>query len=152
MNLKALFFLLLRILLAAIFIVSGFQKLTAPIQNFVVVIEKFDIIKGAPVQWVAMSLPWIEFMIGVFFALGLWTKASLFILWAMNTTFIGMLSSTLIRKLEIDSCGCFGEAVKLTVPQILVIDIATWFLFLLFFLVNHRTKAPQMDHAYGGNV
>ncbi len=144
--------MLLRISLAAIFIVSGFQKLTAPYQNFVVVIEKFDIIKGAPAIGLAMSLPWIEFVIGVFFALGLWTKLSLFVLWAMNTAFIGMLSSTLIRKLEINSCGCFGEAVQLTVPQILTIDIVTWFLFLLFFLVNHRTKAPQLDHAYGGNV
>lgn len=149
---KSLFFLLLRLALASIFIVSGFQKLTTPIQNFVAVIEKFDIIQGEPAQWLAHALPWIEFVTGVFFALGLWTRYSLFILWAMNTTFIGILSLSLIRKLDIQSCGCFGEAVSLTVPQILAIDILTWFLFLLFFLTSHRAKAPEMDHAYGGNA
>ncbi len=152
MNKKALAFLLLRLALAAIFVVSGFQKLTSPYQNFLAVIEKFEIIKGAPATWLALSLPWLEFLIGVFFALGLWTRLSLYILWAMNTTFVVILSLSLIRKLDIQSCGCFGEAVTLTVPQILAIDIATWFLFLLFFFFNHRVKAPALDHAFGGNV
>ena len=152
MNKKAIFFLLLRIGLASIIIVSGYQKLTAPYQNFVVVIEKFAILNGAPAHWIAWTLPWVEFVVGVLFALGLWTRASLFVLWAMNTGFIGILSLSLIRKLDIQSCGCFGEAVSLTVPQILSIDIATWCLFLLFFIASHRAKAPALDHVYGGNV
>ncbi len=133
MKLKAFLLLVLRLSLALIFIVSGFQKLTAPYQNFVVVIEKFELLKGAPAQVLALSLPWVEFVVGIFFALGLWTRLSLFTLWSMNTVFIVILTSSLLRKLDIQSCGCFGEAVTLSVPQVWLLISPPGFYFFCFF-------------------
>ena len=137
--------LCLRVLLGSVFIVSGFQKLISPAQNFAAVIEKFNIVPAPAASAIAQVFPWFEFVLGVLFALGLWTRASLFLLWAMNTAFIGLLSSALARKLPIDECGCFGEAVTLSPKNMLAVDIGLWFLFLIFFFAHRRVKAPSLD-------
>lgn len=142
-----LLLLLVRAALGGIFVVSGFQKLWTPAVNFAAVIEKFNIVHGLPVSVLAHTLPWAEFIAGVFLILGLRTRISLFVLWAMNTVFIGILSSALLRKLPIEECGCFGEAVTLSPSQMLAVDISLWFLFLFYFLVSPRVKVPSLDSA-----
>ena len=135
----------LRLLLGAVFLISGFQKLTSPYQNFAAVISKFEILSTPAVNLMAQSLPWAEFVLGVFLVLGLWTLPSLVGLWAMNTAFIGAIGSALVRKLPIESCGCFGEAVALSLPKILAIDLSLWVFFLVFFLMSRRVDLPGLD-------
>ncbi len=129
---------ILQVLLGVVFLVSGFQKLTTPYQNFAAVIEKFEILRGSSISVLAQTLPWAEFILGVFFILGLWENLAFWGLWVMNTVFIGVLVSALTRKLPIESCGCFGEAVSLSLPKILSIDVSLWFLFLIYFLTRRR--------------
>lgn len=130
--------MILQVLLGVVFLVSGFQKLTTPYQNFAAVIEKFEILRGSSISVLAQTLPWAEFILGVFFILGLWENLAFWGLWVMNTVFIGVLVSALTRKLPIESCGCFGEAVSLSLPKILSIDVSLWFLFLIYFLTRRR--------------
>lgn len=137
--------LLVRAALGGVFVVSGFQKLWGPWENFAAVIEKFEIIHGLPVTVLARTLPWAEFLAGVFLILGLRTILSLFVLWAMNTAFIGVLASAIARKLPIQECGCFGEALSLSLPKMLAVDISIWVLFLVFFLGSKRVKLPSLD-------
>ncbi len=138
----------LRALLGCVFVVSGFQKLTAPYQNFVAVIEKFEVWQGPGVSLLAQTLPWVEFILGVFFILGLWERLSLLGLWVMNTVFIGVLVSAIARKLPIQSCGCFGEAISISLPKILAIDFSLWALFLIYFLTSRRLNLPGLDGAF----
>ena len=138
--------------LGAVFAVSGFQKLASPYQNFAAVIEKFEILKGANASLLAQTLPWVEFAAGVFFILGFWETLSLVLLWVMNTVFLGVLASALARKLPIDSCGCFGEAVTLSLPKILALDISLWVLFLVYFFGSRRCQAPGLDRMFGTNA
>ena len=147
MKLISLFLLLVRAVLGSVFVVSGFQKLWTHPENFAAVIEKFDILHGLPVTVLAHTLPWVELLAGVFLVLGLRTQVSLFVLWIMNTVFIGILSSALLRKLPIDECGCFGEAVTLSPSQMLAVDVSLWFFFLLYFLSSSRVKVPSLDTA-----
>ncbi len=136
----------LRVLLGAVFVVSGFQKLTTPYQNFAAVIEKFEILHGPGVVFLAQVLPWVEFMLGVFLILGLWERLSLAGLWTMNTAFIGILASAILRKLPVQSCGCFGEALTLSLPQMLSIDLVLWGFFLIYFLKGRDLGLPGLDH------
>lgn len=145
---KKLPVLSLRVLLGAVFLVSGFQKLTTPYQNFAAVIEKFDLLPASAVPVLAQTLPWAEFILGVFLVLGLWERLSLAGLWAMNTVFIAAIVSALARKLPIESCGCFGEAVPLTLPKILALDVSLWAFFLLFFLTHRRLDLPGLDRHF----
>ncbi len=139
-----LFRLLLRAALGSVFIVSGFQKLISPAQNFAAVIEKFEIIQGPAALTLALTMPWIELIAGILFVLGLWTTVSLSALWLMNTLFVGVLASALARKLPLDQCGCFGEKISIPLPVMLSIDMALWALFLFCFL-SRRKSAPSLD-------
>ena len=148
MKTRPLLLLSLRLALGAVFAVSGFQKLASPYQNFAAVIEKFEILKGANAALLAQTLPWLEFVGGVFFILGFWELFCLALLWAMNTVFLGVLAWALMRKLPIDSCGCFGEAVTLSLPKILALDISLWVFFLIYFFGRGRTRAPGLDQIF----
>ena len=152
MNPKHLPLLSLRAVLGAVFLVSGFQKLLSPYQNFAAVIEKFELLKGPSVTVLAQTLPWAEFVLGVFLVLGLWERLALFGLWAMNVLFLGVLSSALIRKLPIDSCGCFGEAVTLSLPKILAVDAALFFLFFIYCVGSTRLRPPGLDGLFGDHA
>ena len=139
----------LRVLLGAVFTVSGFQKLTTPYQNFAAVIDKFELLPGPAVTLMAQTLPWAELVLGIFLILGLWERLSLLGLWAMNLVFIAAVSSALARKLPIESCGCFGEAVTLSLRQILAVDVALCVLFLVFFSTSRHCELPGLDRYFG---
>ena len=84
MKKKTLFLLAIRILLGAVFIFSGFQKLTHPAENFQAVIEKFEIVGGSAAAVLSHVIPWYEFVFGAFLVLGLWTDLALAALWPLN--------------------------------------------------------------------
>ena len=149
MKLVSFLMLLVRLALGGVFVVSGFQKLWMPAANFAAVIEKFEIVQGPAAALLSQTLPWAEFIAGVFLILGLRTKLSLSILWTMNTVFIGILSSALWRKLPIEECGCFGEAVSLSLPKMLAVDISLWIFFLIYALFSRRVKVPSLDASLG---
>ena len=134
-----------RILLGALFTVSGFQKLSSPYQNFSVVVEQYQIVKGPTADLVALTLPWAEFIGGVFFALGLWESVSLSVLWVLNVLFIGVLSSGLIRKLPLTDCGCFGAAISLPPPVILGLDVLFFGFFTFYFFTRREADVPGLD-------
>ena len=136
---QAPLFLSLRLALGALFAVSGFQKLAAPYQNFSAVIAQYEIVKGPAADVLAQTLPWLEFLGGVFFMLGLWETAALAALVSLNLLFIGVLASALLRKLPIQDCGCFGGAVHLSPPATLGLDI----LFLSLFTFYYRARGRR---------
>ena len=135
----------LRVALGALFAVSGFQKLSAPYQNFSVVIEQYEIVRGPAADLLARTLPWAEFLAGVFFMLGLWESAALAALWALNVLFIGVLSSALIRKLPIEDCGCFGGGVSLPPALTLALDTLFFALFTFYHFTRHKVEIPSLD-------
>ena len=139
----------LRLVLGAVFAVSGFQKLASPWQNFAAVIEQYRLLNGPAAELFAQAMPWVEFLAGVLFLLGLWRMLSLSALWTMNTVFIGVLASALARKLPIDSCGCFGDALKIPLPVMLSLDLAFWIFFLAYFLLSRRSgDDASLDRAF----
>ena len=152
MKIRPLLLLSLRGVLGAVFAVSGFQKLASPYQNFAAVIEKFELLSAAHAALLAQTLPWAEFVAGVFLILGFWERISLFLLWFMNTVFLGVLGSALARKLPIDSCGCFGEAVTLSLPKILALDISLWVFFLIYFFGSRSGSVPGLDKYFGAHA
>ena len=124
-----------RIFIGAIFAFSGFMKLISPSENFLSVILNYQLISGPPAVLLSKALPWIEFIGGVFFALGLYTRHALFTLWALSTVFIIALSSVLIRGISLDDCGCFS-GMSLSVPQTLAADIFFWSFFAWSFFIR----------------
>ena len=145
---KKILLLILRLAAGSVFIVSGFLKLTQPYQNFLAVIQRFEVVHGAPAVFFARVMPWVEFVGGVFLVLGFWTRSSTVLLWAMNITFIGVLSSALLRKLPIQECGCFGESLALPVKKTLLIDAGLWIVLAALFVFSSTTVCWGLDRFF----
>ena len=118
----------LRAVAGALFTASGFLKLIQPHQNFQSVIETYGVISGQPAAWAARAFPWAEFLLGIFLALGLWTRSAARGLWLLVSVFLVALVSALWRRLPIGDCGCFGEAVRVNPRAMALIDVLLWLL------------------------
>lgn len=126
-----------------LFVVSGYMKLIEPYQNFLAVIYDYQFVTGWAARGMAMAVPWAELVFGVFLLAGLWVRLSAGALWILNTAFIGVIGSALIRKLPVKDCGCFGHsAVSLSLEKALALDGALWLIFLFLFIIEYHA-APQ---------
>ena len=99
---------LLRIALAAPFLVAGMMKIIDP-GHFAQAIGNYRILPHELVHLLAIFLPWLEVVAGVFVLAGIWLRAASWLIAAMTVVFIIALSSAVYRDLNIE-CGCFGTA------------------------------------------
>jgi len=142
--------LILRVLLGALFMVSGFTKLAGPPENFLSVVRAYEILGQTASAAAAAILPWLEFIGGVFVFLGLWLRRSLVFLWVLNTVFIGVLISAFLRKLPLRDCGCFGEYLSIPPDKMLFLDLALWACFLVLVIFSTRAGVLSLDRFFGG--
>ncbi|MFT5206388.1 MAG: putative oxidoreductase [Candidatus Omnitrophota bacterium] len=126
-----------RVILGLLFFISGFEKVTQPYQNFQYIIEAYEMVEGNAAMLVARILPWVELIAGLFLMLGLKIRQSLFAIQGMLVLFILVVLQALIRKLDLSSCGCFGES----------IHIPLWVIYLMdtFFLVGTYVLHKKWD-------
>ncbi len=119
-----------------------------PYQNFLSVVHSYEVLKGPAAQAFAVALPWAEFILGVFLIFGLWLKPVLLTLWGMNTVFIGVLASAMIRRLPIRECGCFGESFSLPPGWMLCLDILLWCVFMGLSRYFQHTRSCGLDKKF----
>ena len=123
----------IRLLIAALFIYSGSQKLSVPLENFEEVLRTYEIFPEFSIQFFSHFVPLAEVGMGVLLALGLLTRLALLGAQCFFGTFITVISRALILKIPIENCGCFGEALHLDPAVTLGIDISFFFLTLILF-------------------
>ena len=141
-------FAVLRILIGALFVVSGGEKLIWPYQNFLYVLQSYDLLPSGVDVFVARIFPWIEFMTGLMLILGLWVTQMIKVALAMFAIFILVIAQALFHHLPIDDCGCFGSLITLKPQQTLVMD-SFFFLMLVFALRQIRqTEQFSLDQYY----
>jgi putative oxidoreductase len=118
-------YLILRIVIGGIFIVSGLGKLLSPYQNFLYVIQAYQLLPSWGEVLTAQIFPWIELITGLFVFLGLWTSWSLRGALVLFGIFVVVVGQALVRGLPLESCGCFGEWVHLKPQTVIVMDSAS---------------------------
>src|SRR4051812_43532449 len=107
---------ILRIFIGMILLGSGVEKLLSPYQNFLYVIQSYQMLPSQLEFLAAVGVPWIELVAGLFMLLGLWLNLALLGAVGLFSSFIIIVGQALIRHLPIDHCGCFGEALHIA-PQ-----------------------------------
>lgn len=127
--------------IGSIFVVSGFEKLIGPYQNFLYVILNYSFLPLSLAEIVARLLPWVEFFLGIFLVLGLWLKWTLRAVMALLLMFMVVVIQALIRHLPIDECGCFGALISFPLPAVMAFD--TTILVLTWFLSFRRKEAER---------
>ncbi len=138
----------MRIIIGCFFIFSGFEKLTKPYQNFLYVVQSYEIV-GKPIdQMVAILFPWVEFVAGVFLVLGLWLRVSLKLVVGLLLAFMITVSQAIIRMLPITSCGCFGESLSLPLPAVLLLDSCLLLTTSMLYRFCEKTARFSLDRYF----
>ena len=137
-----------RILIGILFIVSSSEKLIGPYQNFLYVIQNYQLLPYFLENVVARLFPWIELFVGVFLLLGLWLKGVLRAALVLLMIFIVVVAQALIRHLDITECGCFGGLVSIPPVKVMIFDsILLSFTALLLFRFQ-RTSVFSLDQYF----
>ena len=138
-------FLILRIIIGGIFIFSGLATLLSPYQNFLYVVQAYQLLPSWGEVLVAQILPWIELIVGVFTLLGLWTSWSLRGASVLFGVFVVVGGQALLRGLPLESCGCFGEWLHLKPQVVIIMDSVTLLLTLLLLRNIPQTRKFSLD-------
>ena len=140
--------ILIRILIGLIFVVSGGEKLLSPYQNFLYVIQAYEIVPSPWDEWVARIFPWMEFFWGIFTVVGLWTIWSLRGLLLSTSCFLFVVGQALWRNLPIEKCGCFGGLVSIPLPTILLMDAVMWIYIAYLIIRIERSHRFSLDEYF----
>jgi uncharacterized membrane protein YphA (DoxX/SURF4 family) len=95
-----------RLGLAAVFLVSGVVKALDPDTTYVAV-RAYDVLPKAGVEVVAAVLPWFEIALGLLLLAGIATRRVAAVSAGLLVVFIAGVVQAWARGLSID-CGCFG--------------------------------------------
>jgi putative oxidoreductase len=87
-------------------VVSGMAKIADPVRTLLT-FREFQILPGSMEVFLAVYIPWLEFILGLSTILGILYRSSAFLIAGLNTLFILAIGSLLVRGIKVD-CGCFG--------------------------------------------
>lgn len=141
-------FVVVRIMLGLLFVVSGFEKVTHPYQNFLYVVQSYEIFNSSLEKFIAQVLPWVEFFIGIFLILGFWLRMALKGFMVMMVAFIFIVAQALVRQLPILECGCFGELISFPLHVTLFFDVMLLFCAGLLWLGFEKTSQFSLDNRF----
>jgi uncharacterized membrane protein YphA (DoxX/SURF4 family) len=97
---------LCRLILAGIFLYSGYVKIQEPLQ-FAAAIAGYKLLPETYIFPLAKLLPWAELALGYNFLIGWKTRYNAMAAGALLAAFIAVLAITVSRGIEAN-CGCFS--------------------------------------------
>jgi len=102
---KALIFTF-SLIVGGLFIWAGLLKIIDPLE-FARNISNYRVLSPKLSLLVAITLPWIELLSGLFIILGIMRRASALLISLFLIGFIVLIGVTIFRGISVD-CGCFG--------------------------------------------
>jgi hypothetical protein len=129
-----------RIILGIVFIYASIDKIINP-ADFAEIILSYQILPEIMINPIAVVLPWLELLIGVFLIFHIWMPGSIILVNLMLFIFMSAIISALIRGLNID-CGCFSTSGSKGGLDIITLGRDLFFqlmaLFLLVIVFRHE--------------
>jgi uncharacterized membrane protein YphA (DoxX/SURF4 family) len=98
--------LIVRVLLGALLLIAGALKVGHP-SDLAASIAGFRLLPAAIVGPLALALPYVELLLGVYLVAGLFTRAVATIAAAQFFLYSGAIASAVLRHIPAN-CGCFG--------------------------------------------
>jgi uncharacterized membrane protein YphA (DoxX/SURF4 family) len=99
---------IVRIAIGCMFIYSSLPKIRHP-YDFLSSVYSYELVGPKLGMFVAMTLPWLEVIVGVCLVGGVFISGALLASMAMSAMFTFVLGSALYQNLDI-TCGCFGAS------------------------------------------
>jgi uncharacterized membrane protein YphA (DoxX/SURF4 family) len=164
---KPYFLMVLRLMVGGVFIWTGFQKLILHFENFLYVVQAYEIFGKDSREFLyiavfnvslgemlevmaAWTLPWIEFLAGVFLVVGLWIRRSAWTVGVLTLIFAMATGQALLRGLPIDECGCFGEGLTLPLRVTFLTDIGLLILIAILGKFSRMSDLLSFDRYFAG--
>jgi uncharacterized membrane protein YphA (DoxX/SURF4 family) len=106
--------LVLRVVLAAVFVFAAWSKLREPWLLFAMAIDAYGLLPQWAVMTLARALPWFELALGILLLTGFWLRHTAIAASALLVVFFAVMLRSYAKGLQID-CACFGfgEAISL---------------------------------------
>lgn len=132
------FKILLRLLLAATFILSAYSKIILPGSIEVILIDQGITTDRNIAAYIVRIFIGVELAIGILFLSPYYLKSiTIPLTWGLLFFFTGYLAYTGFILGDKNNCGCFGELIKMTPVESILKNI---FLLILSFLLFFRTR------------
>jgi len=138
--------ILLALVLAGVFLISGYNKIKDPIL-FLSQIRGYRLLADPYAALLSMWLPGLEVLCAVGLLIPIWRKAATFLVLSMLGVFVTALLSALFRGLDI-SCGCFGEGSG-SIVSALVVDTILIIAALLLWRLQGVDELSKLESNSG---
>ena len=138
-------YLFCRLLLGAVFVWAGAVK-ALDVTAFAGQVAAYQLLPYAWNYAVAAALPYVELLAGALLLFNLRVRPAALLLALLNSVFILILASVLVRGLSID-CGCFGPDAGTTPLQALGRDLILLALAIAVYRQQPRYDAPRLPGA-----
>lgn len=132
-----------RLAAGGLLLFAGILKISAPTEEFGVVIEMYDILPAGMSLTAAAFLPWIEIILGWALLLGWQTRAAASAAAGMFAVFIFSILQAKFRGIPMTNCGCFGGAFHPNPMATLAVDVVVAALLVL--AARRGPSLPSLD-------
>ncbi|MFY7997248.1 MAG: MauE/DoxX family redox-associated membrane protein [Candidatus Kapaibacteriota bacterium] len=96
-----------RVVLGSVFVIAGVEKIVNP-NAFAKAINNYQLVPFGALNLMALIMPWLEVLTGVFLIFGIRLRASSALVAAMLVVFLIAIGSAMARGLSIE-CGCYSQ-------------------------------------------
>lgn len=127
-----------RLVLGGIFIYASMDKIAFP-KAFVEIVNNYGILPVSLAKLVAVSLPWLELILGIFLITGIFIRESSFLLSLLILIFTAAIIYKALNG-TIGNCGCFSIGSFDETQNIVLIIMRDIFLLLLGITVWWSTR------------
>ena len=131
--------LVLRLLLAAVFLVSSYGKLVDIERYSVDAVYNFDILPMGLARFFGLTMPFIELLCGLGLFFGVLTRLAALGVALMSLAFFIAKGIVLAQGRSID-CGCFGAVVETLASVTIFMDIPMVVMALLIMLAPAQSR------------
>ncbi len=127
-----------RLVVGGLFIWAGVLKIIDPL-GFAQSIENYRFFPRGLVFIIAIVLPWVEVLSGVFLIVHLFRRSSALIISVLLIGFIGLVVIAMLRGID-TTCGCFGSLSRKADLSLILMDTGMLFLALNVFFANRQPR------------
>ena len=135
---------LCRFILGGIFIYSSIDKIRNP-YDFAQIIYDYQLLPDIFVYFVAVTLPWIEMVTGLFLISGVFTRTSSIILSSLLLAFIVAFIINEIRGFNL-SCGCFSTEEKGLSDSLIILILRDMIMLIPGLVIIFFYKSKKQLH------
>ncbi len=142
--------LLFRLILGVTFIYASLDKIAHP-EQFARIVYNYKILPQFLINIFAVTLPWVEFIVGFLLILGIFTESASTLACFLFVIFIIVTSINIFRGIDLN-CGCFSTdpAGKKEGATLLIKDFIFLYLgiMVIFFHKNFATLSALLQKKF----